>query len=284
MEISLTLPAICLVLTLIAGRSLSTKVTRWLSRRALIRKYGCKEPPQLPLDLAVINQKAAKEHKLLETTTQLFQDYGKTYKAKRSGRTIVRTCDPKVFKAVLSTHFENFGMQPIRYEEGKGFFGNGMLVTDGPQWKHSRALIRPVFDIAHVANFDRLSAHVGRFMELIPRDGATIDLYPLLKRLVRITLLKLYTILTTNRLLTSRASLFSVDLWMRLHLPTLAKNLWMPSWLRKEMWSYPSLKELKSTRPGAKLFWTISTNASTRPASVLQNLEMMFGEASKFTS
>jgi cytochrome P450 len=191
METSLSLPTICLVFTLIIGHFLSKRLTRWRSRRALIRRHGCKEPPELPLDLAVINQKAAKEHKFLETTTQLFNEYGKTYKAKRSGRTIIRTCDPEVFKAVLSTHFENFGMQPIRYEDGKGFFGNGMLVTDGLQWKHSRALIRPVFDIAHVANFDRLSAHVERFMQLIPRDGATIDLYPLLKRLVRTILIEL---------------------------------------------------------------------------------------------
>jgi cytochrome P450 len=191
MEISLSRTTFCLVLTVIAGHFLSTKVARWLSRRALIRKHGCKEPPVLPIDLAVINQKAAKEHKFLETTTRLFNKYGKTYKAIRSGRTIIRTCDPEVFKAVLSTHFENFGMQPIRYEDGKGFFGNGMLVTDGPQWKHSRALIRPVFDIAHVANFDRLSAHVERFMQLVPRDGTTIDLYPLLKRLVGATLMEL---------------------------------------------------------------------------------------------
>jgi cytochrome P450 len=185
MEIPLSrLIAYSVVLT-ITGFLLSKKVASWLSRRALIRRHGCKEPPELPVDLTEINQKAAKEHKYLETTTRLFNEYGKTYKATRAGRTIIRTCDPNVFKAVLSTHFESFGMQPIRYEDGKGFFGNGILVTDGPQWKHSRALIRPVFDIAHVANFGRLSAHVERFMQLIPRDGATIDLYPLLKRLVR---------------------------------------------------------------------------------------------------
>jgi len=84
---------------------------------------------------------------------------------------------------VLSTHFEKFGLQPIRYEDGKGFFGNGMLVTDGYQWKRSRALIRPTFDIAHIANLGRLQSHVDRFMGLLPRDGSTIDLFPLLKRL-----------------------------------------------------------------------------------------------------
>jgi cytochrome P450 len=85
---------------------------------------------------------------------------------------------------VLSTHFKHFGLQPLRYEGGKGFFGNGLLVTDGAQWKSSRALIRPAFDIAHIANFDRLSGYVERFMSLLPRDGSTLDLFPLFKRLV----------------------------------------------------------------------------------------------------
>ncbi|KAF2828990.1 cytochrome P450 [Ophiobolus disseminans] len=148
-----------------------------------VHAHGCKEPPKLPLDLNVVNKQAALEHTFLETTTRLFAEHGKTYKATRSGRTIIRTCDPEVSKAVLSTQFEHFGLQPIRYEEGKGFFGNGILVTDGPQWKHSRTLIRPTFDIAHVANFGRLEGHVMRFMNLLPRDGSTVDLFPLLKRL-----------------------------------------------------------------------------------------------------
>lgn len=160
------------------------KTHRHIVNRALIRRYGCEKPPRLNFDLEPINSKATEKHNLLETTTRLFDEYGKTFKATRAGRTFIRTCDPEVSKAVLSTHFEHFGMQPIRYEDGKGFFGNGMLVTDGLQWKNSRALIRPTFDIAHVVNFDRLSGHVERFMSLLPRDGSTIDLFPLLKRLV----------------------------------------------------------------------------------------------------
>lgn len=162
----------------------SSNVARRLSRCAIARKHGCKEPPRLDLDLEHINRKATQEYNLLDTTTRLFTEYGRTFKASRSGRTFIRTCDPEVSKAVLSTHFESFGIQPIRYEGGKGFFGNGMLVTDGPQWKNSRALIRPAFDIAHIVNLDRLSGHVERFMELLPRDCSTIDLFPLLKRLV----------------------------------------------------------------------------------------------------
>lgn len=150
-------------------------------------KYGAKEPPHFNIDLNRINRESTQDHKSLETATKLFWKYGKTYKTKRGGRAMIRTCDPELFKAVLSTHFENFGLQPIRYEGGKSFFGNGMLVTDGPQWKTSRMLIRPTFDVAHIANLGRLGPFVDRFMELLPRDGSTVDLFPLLKRMVRLT-------------------------------------------------------------------------------------------------
>ncbi len=160
------------------------RVSKRITRTLLVWRYGCEEPVTLKLDLLAINQKATLEHKLLETITRLFNQHGKTFKAYRSGRRFIRTCDPEVTKAILSTHFENFGMQPLRYEGGKGFFGNGLAVTDGIQWKSSRALIRPTFDIAHIANMDRLSSHVSRFIDLLPRDGATIDLFPFFKRLV----------------------------------------------------------------------------------------------------
>lgn len=65
-------------------------------------------------------------------------------------------------------------MQPLRYEGGKGFFSNSMLVIDGPQWKHSRALDRLAVDIVHVANLGRLGGHVERFMG---NDVKSIELY-----------------------------------------------------------------------------------------------------------
>jgi cytochrome P450 len=161
-----------------------TKIRTWASRSLLAWRHGCKEPPHPNINLDEISRTSAQNFTSLETTTRLFNEIGKTYKTKRGGRVFLRTCDPEVTKAVLSTQFENFGLQPIRYEGGKSFFGNGMLVTDGAQWKNSRTLIRPTFDVAHIANLDRLGPFVDQFMRLLPRDGSTIDLLPLLKRLV----------------------------------------------------------------------------------------------------
>lgn len=164
----------------------SSKFNKWLTRSLLTWRHGCKEPPRPKINLDEINRTSAQNYTSLDTTTHLFNEYGKTYKTNRGDKVFLRTCDPEVSKAVLSTHFEKFGLQPIRYEGGNSFFGNGMLVTDGAQWKASRTLIRPTFAVAHIANLDRLGPFVDRFMSLLPRDGSTIDLLPLLKRLVRL--------------------------------------------------------------------------------------------------
>jgi hypothetical protein len=166
---------------------LPSKFNRWITRSLLAWRHGCKEPPYPNINLDDINRTTALNYTFLDTTTQLFNEHGKTYKTVRGGRVFIRTCDPEVSKVVLSTQFEKFGLQPIRYEGGKSFFGNGMLVTDGAQWKTSRRLIRPTFDVAHIANLDRLGPFVDRFMRLLPRDGSTINLLPLLKRLVSVS-------------------------------------------------------------------------------------------------
>jgi cytochrome P450 len=162
-----------------------SRLNKWFGESLLAWTHSCREPPCPNINLDEINRESAQNHTFLDTTTQLFNTHGKTYKASRGERVFIRSCDPEVAKAVLSTHFDKFGLQPIRYESGNSFFGNGMLVTDGAQWKTSRMLIRPTFDIAHIANLDRLGPFVDQFMHLLRRDGSTIDLLPLLKRLVR---------------------------------------------------------------------------------------------------
>ncbi|KAF2110444.1 cytochrome P450 [Lophiotrema nucula] len=173
----------------IAAHSFVPKIKRWHLRRTAYVRHGCQHPPSYPhknpygFDLMELSKEAYQAHRYLDFTGALFARYGKTYQIKQSGKTIIRTADPEVCKAIYATHFENFGLQPIRYEGGKGFFGNGILVTDGQRWKRSRALLRPAFDVAHVANFERLEKHVSRFLKLLPRDGSTVDLMPGLKRL-----------------------------------------------------------------------------------------------------
>jgi hypothetical protein len=186
------LPACCTaVLVFVLVRLLTTKLSRWLAKRSAIRRYGCREPrryphkdPILGWDLFSNMKHAMQEHSFIEAQKELFDTYGPTFKVRSMGRTIIKSADPEVSKAVHAVSSRNFGLQPMRYEGPNSFFGNGILVTDGEHWKRGRGLIRPAFDIAHVANFERLGRHVDTCMKLLPCDGSTIDLLPVLKRVV----------------------------------------------------------------------------------------------------
>ncbi|KAF1976397.1 cytochrome P450 [Bimuria novae-zelandiae CBS 107.79] len=75
-------------------------------------------------------------------------------------------------------------LQGLRYDIAENLWGNGIVVVDSPHWKHGRALIRVAFDVVYIANMDRLKKHTDTFLELLPKDGSTVNLAPLFKRLI----------------------------------------------------------------------------------------------------
>ena len=156
-----------------------------------MRKYNCREPPFYPhkdpvlgLDLFQTYKTAFETGDFLKTNQRHFENYGRTFKTNMFLSTVIKTADPEISKAFHATSFDKFGLQPLREHIARNFFGNGVISVDGPAWSHARALIRSSFDVVHIANFERLSRHVYQFMRLVPRDGNTIDLAPLFKRLV----------------------------------------------------------------------------------------------------
>ena len=163
---------------------------------SILRKYrasqnGCVEPRHYPhkdpifgIDLFLKYMDAFKSGCYLSFNKDMFDEYGKTFRANVFGTTTYRTIDPNVSKAVHSTYAAKFGLEPLRYEVAKHLWGNGIIVVDGEHWKHGRALMKPSFDVVHIANLDRLRKHVDAFMKLLPKDGTTVNLMPLFKRLV----------------------------------------------------------------------------------------------------
>lgn len=94
--------------------------------------------------------------------------------------------DPVNMQAVHTTESTNFGAEPIRKPVNKGWMGDGIFVSVGPKWKHSRELLKPLSgkaqaQVAKLSNFD---VHLERLLDLIPRDATTVDLQPLVRRLV----------------------------------------------------------------------------------------------------
>jgi cytochrome P450 len=57
------------------------------------------------------------------------------------------------------------------------------MTSDGAFWEHSRALIKPTFARAQIADLTSYDIHVNHLLALIPTDGSTVDLQPLFARL-----------------------------------------------------------------------------------------------------
>ena len=185
--LELAAAAIAVLLTYHVRRFLG----RTASRLELSKSRGCKPPPKYPhndpifgIDLLLDTLKNLKAHRVLPSLQERFDRYGQTYQALRMGKVIIWTNDPNNLQAIHAVNFSDYGVQPLRRDATLPFLGEGVFTMDGPFWQHSRDIIRPTFTRNNVANLALFEAHFQRFLGLVPRDGSTVNLMPLLCRLV----------------------------------------------------------------------------------------------------
>jgi cytochrome P450 len=76
----------------------------------------------------------------------------------------------------------DFGMGPRR-QIMFPLFGDGIFTQDGPDWKHSRELLRPQFSYRSYQNLDVFREHVDNLISNLPSKGEIVDLQPLFFRL-----------------------------------------------------------------------------------------------------
>jgi cytochrome P450 len=58
-------------------------------------------------------------------------------------------------------------------------FGKGIFTTDGADWEHSRAMLRPNFVRSQVGDLATFETHISHLIDAIPTDGSTVDLQDL---------------------------------------------------------------------------------------------------------
>ena len=92
---------------------------------------------------------------------------------------VILTIEPENVKTMLSTKFNDYSLGRRRREVFIPFFGHGIFDTDGKEWERSRALIRPNFVRAQVADLKMFEEHIQHLVDAIPRDGSTVDLQDL---------------------------------------------------------------------------------------------------------
>ncbi|THV51506.1 hypothetical protein BGAL_0108g00020 [Botrytis galanthina] len=125
------------------------------------KKYAHKDP-FFGIDMFVPLAKAMQSGSMLATVEGLFTTYGKTFQSNSWATTVINTMDPLVTQTVLANSPEKFDVAPSRRP------------------KHREAnLLWVKFSV-----IPSLEKHVNRLLELIPRDGSTIDLQPLLKSML----------------------------------------------------------------------------------------------------
>ncbi|KAF2827438.1 cytochrome P450 52A12 [Ophiobolus disseminans] len=110
-----------------------------------------------------------------------------TFRRKILGSMNFHTVDPENVRAILATQFKDFGLGESRNSNFFPLLGNGIFSTDGEEWQHSRALLRPQFARDQISDLEYEERHVGNLMWVIPaaEDSWTgaFDIMPLFFRL-----------------------------------------------------------------------------------------------------
>lgn len=185
--LSFTNIAVSLVSILVARR-IYWEVTTGSQLRALAAKHGCQPPKRrpsrlLPFGLADVfsDYRAYGEKRMLEHFSQVFeQNDAHTLFTKTLGLQIFHTEDPENIKAVLATNFSTWSIGQGRIHKISSVLGHGIFTNEGAAWKHSREMLRPCFERSQVADVSILEKHASRLIKVLPADGSTIDLQPLL--------------------------------------------------------------------------------------------------------
>ncbi|KAF2758176.1 cytochrome P450 52A12 [Pseudovirgaria hyperparasitica] len=196
-----SLPRVTLYLSLAAliytlTRTLLTTIYHRRRARALgcLPAYQFYENGIFGINNFLLPVKADREMRLPDFISESFHEA-----SKRAGRWVglwefnilgqkgFHTIEPAVVKAVLGTQFEDFGLGSARCGSFKGLLGDGIFSSDGKQWQHSRALLRPQFARAQVADLDLEEKHLQHLLRAIPIESTgwtnAIDIAPLFFRL-----------------------------------------------------------------------------------------------------
>ena len=116
----------------------------------------------------------------LVTLKRLQSEYGKLISmVSDKGRPIYFINDPDVMRALLVRHHSNYKKGP-GFERVKMLLGNGLIVSDGSNWRRARRMIQPSFTRHSINHFIKLmiecSQSLMRRWEKVAREGGKLDI------------------------------------------------------------------------------------------------------------
>lgn len=130
---------------------------------------GCKLPPVRPykypggIDMIQRLFDADYRHQIPNEIEKIcFQDMRgiTTFRQYVFGEMIIQTNHPSNIQTVLAHKFEHFELGALRRANFFPLLGNGIFTTDGKDWAHGRALLRPQFAKNQFADLELEERHV----------------------------------------------------------------------------------------------------------------------------
>ncbi|ORY59117.1 cytochrome P450 [Pseudomassariella vexata] len=123
--------------------------------------------------------KHVKANTLLQQRVQLFKDMGHTFSHRLFPETdiTITTDEPENVKAILSTKFDDWAIPPGRIQGFLPVLGrHSIFNVNGPEWQHSRAMLRPAFIRNQISDLECIDRHISKLIAHIPKDGSRFDL------------------------------------------------------------------------------------------------------------
>lgn len=182
---SVSLAVLSTLAVVITGWYILSTISLCFSRRHFIALHGCKPiANRYPSKWFGINfileaGRTYKQRRYLDALTWNFRNIGYTHEVRALGGTSVWTVEPENIKAVLTSKFKDYSLGNRPAVMGP-LLGRGVFVTDGEEWSHSRALLRPNFAKDQVADLSMIERHLQQLLKMIPDDGKAIDLNDLI--------------------------------------------------------------------------------------------------------
>jgi cytochrome P450 len=172
-------------------RAIFLRVYRRLELAKISRSQNCALPPRIPsrdpffgTDTVLEIFSALQNNVRIKKIVSQHQKYGMTFESFPFGRRVISTVDARNIQVVLSTQHEKFGVGPVREGATGPMLGKGIIASDGENWMHGRAMIKPTFMRSQIADRVVFEGFVGRFLEMLDGEGKVVDLQPLFDRLV----------------------------------------------------------------------------------------------------
>ncbi|KAL8706503.1 MAG: hypothetical protein Q9201_000435 [Fulgogasparrea decipioides] len=159
------------------------QIITYRTRSKFRLEHGCKPPSKYPvrdpifgLDVIYDSIRAVKRRTFLSDKLAHYDAYGYTHSSRLTTMPVIVTIEPENIKAVLLTNFKDFVVGTPRRRAFSPVLANSILIADGAEWEHSRAFLRPSFARSQVGDLATLEFHVKNLLDLLPRDGSTVDL------------------------------------------------------------------------------------------------------------